>query len=172
MKIANAAVACLIATSVLVSGCSKKEDGAGGAGSGGGSTPKTTGITGTFNGKPWTGKVAWLKLDAEAAKDSILYIFATDSKCKMPDLMGDDLGMVQVTSTPKKGVAQFDKDNIYGQVFWKKAPGSISSKDFNTGEIEWLAVPTATSKGAARIKIQKEGDKFEGSMEVSLCPPK
>ncbi len=174
MRIAHAAWGLTIATSLLVGGCNKKpEGGAGGAGSAeatSGTTVKPTGITGTYNGKPWTGKVAWLKPDAETPKDSILYIMAGDSKCKMPDIMGDELGMVQVTSTPKKGVAAFDKDNTYGQLFWKKG-STMSSKEVNTGEIEWLAIPTATTKGVARIRLQKDADtKIEGSMEVSLCP--
>jgi hypothetical protein len=159
----------LIAASLLVSGCNKKAEG-GTETTTTGATAKATGISGTYNGKPWAGKVAWLRIDATAAKDSKLYIMAFDGKCKMPDTMGDELGIVQITSNPKKGVTTFDKDNTYGEQFWKKG-NSMSSKDTSNGEIEWITIPTATSKGLARIRMQKDPDsKIEGSMEVNLCP--
>lgn len=173
MKITYGAWGFMIATSLLVSGCNKKaEGGTGSAETTSAPAAKPTGISGTYNGKPWTAKIAWLKIDAEAAKDSKLYIMAFDGKCKMPDTMGDETGMVQITSNPKKGLTPFDKDNTYGEQFWKKG-NSMSSKDTSNGEIEWITVPTATTKGLARIRMQKDPDtKIEGSMEVNLCPPK
>jgi hypothetical protein len=176
MKIANGAGVwgLVVASALLSSGCNKKaEGGTTGAGSAAETTTTAapTGIKGTFRGKPWAGKVAFLKPDSDGPS-SKLYIKAMDAQCKMPDIMGDEVGMVQITSVPKKGVTPFDKDNTYGELFVMKG-SSTSSSDTSNGEIEWITVPTATTKGLARLRLQKDPDtRIEGSMEVSLCPPK
>lgn len=165
----------MLLTALLCAGCNKKaEGGAAAAASSSAETvaaPAATGIKGTFRGNPWAGKIAWLKPDSEGPS-SKLYIKAMDAQCKMPDIMGDEVGMLQITSVPKKGVTPFDKDNTYGELFVMKG-GSTSSSDTSNGEIEWITIPTATTKGLARIRLQKDPDtKIEGSMEVNLCPPR
>lgn len=171
MKTTSGAWGLMIAASLLVSGCSKKDGGATAGAAETEKTPAPTGIKGTFKGAPWAGKTAWLKPDTEGASSKV-YVMAGNGQCKMPDIMGDEAGMMQLTSVPKKGLTPFDKDNTYAEFFWKKG-NSMSSFDTSHGEIEWIKIPTATTKGLVRVKMEKAPDtKVEGSMEVALCPKK
>ncbi len=168
MQTSHTTFALLTAAALLSSGCTKKSDDAASSST---SATKPTGIKGTVKGKPFAGKVAWLVMNSSVQAD--LHIKSFDAKCTLGDIIREEADSIQVeviSPAVTTGVTRFGA-KTFANLIMKQGTG-MSSTDTSNGEIEWITIPTATTKGLARIRVLRDPDtKVEGTMEVGLCKP-
>lgn len=167
---------CVLIGALAIAGCGKKTDGAAPSGSAASTTTTApaAGIKGTVKGKAFEAKVAMVQLGAAEDGGPILYLKPFDAKCTLADITKVQKGLneLSVLAPMQTGVAKFDDKIFADMTFWQSENQTATSWTPH-GEIEWIKIPTASSKGLVRVQISQDPDtKVEGSIEVSLCDPK
>ncbi len=135
--------------------------------------PAATGVKGKIRGKPFEAKSAWVQPGASTNGDPVLYLLPVDATCSIKDLNGNppkDTAQATVIAPLKTGVTKFDNDKVFASFVWWSSPTQVASFTCGQGEIEYLQVPTETTKGVVRVKFSQDPDvAVEGSIEVKVC---